>query len=313
MGDIIEVRNLTKRFGENIILDNLSFSIEEGSIFGLIGRSGCGKTTLLNLLVDFLKPNKGSIHFRGKEISKLGNKLGENVGLACQEGSFYHELTVSENLSYFGRLYGLEGKEIKERSKILLETFGLTDAMNTFGTNLSVGMQKRLDIACSLIHDPEVLILDEPTANLDPALRKNILDLIKKINESGTTVIISSHILDDISTLCSKVLVIDNKRIIGLDSPQNLELKLSKSDIIKLESELCSYDGVIAALSAKNIIDNYQLDGASLLLFTKDTKNALKHISQYYSAGEDQLLQINIIKPSLGNIFEVMSKTDEKA
>lgn len=306
MGSIIEVKGLTKRFGENIILDNINFDIEEGSVFGLIGRSGCGKTTLLNMLVGFLKPNKGNILFRGKEISKLGNKLGINVGLACQGGSFYNELSVHENLAYFGRLYGLEGKDIKERTGILLNTFGLMDALNTLGQNLSIGMQKRLDIACSLIHDPEVLILDEPTANLDPVLRKNILDLIKKINESGTTVIISSHILDDISTLCNKVLVIDNKRIIGLDSPHNLELKLSKSDVIKLESELCAYDGVVAALLSNGAIDNYQLDGASLLLFTKDTKNALKHINSYYSKEGDQLVQINIVKPSLGHIFDVV-------
>ena len=308
MRNIIEVRGLTKRFGEHIILDNLNFDIEEGSVFGLIGKSGCGKTTLLNLIIGFLKPNKGAIHYSGKNITTLGNELGKNIGFACQEGSFYKKLTIAENLNYFGRLYGLEKNEINERIKILLETFGLQDASDTFGHNLSIGMQKRLDIACSLIHDPEVLILDEPTANLDPTLRKNILELIKKINESGTTVIISSHILDDISTLCDKVLVINDKRIIALDSPENLELNLAERDIIKIESEQKRYDGIISLLVNKGLIDNYQVDEPYLLLFTKDTKNTLKQINSHFSNGEDHLLQINIIKPSLGKIFEDTKK-----
>ncbi len=304
MANIIEVNALTKRFGENIVLDNINFNIERGSIFGLIGKSGCGKTTLLNLLIGYTRPNRGSISYNGKNLEKIGTALGRITGFASQEGSFYKKLTVAENLRYFGRLYGYSSSTIKERMEILLGSFGLQDAEHTLGQNLSIGMQKRLDIACALIHDPDVLILDEPTANLDPALRKNILELIKKINESGTTIIISSHILDDINTLCDRVLVIENKRIIAFGTPRELEMQLSQKDIIKIESELKKYDYLISSLVSKNLIDNYEVNEGILSLHTKDTKNALKHITNYFGRGGDGLVNIDIVKPSLGNIFE---------
>ncbi len=304
---LIEVKGVTKRFGEHIILDNLNFEIEEGSILGLIGRSGCGKTTLLNLIIGYLKPNKGSINYKGINISKLGNKLGKNLGFACQEGSFYKKLSVIENLSYFGKLYGLSSKDINERTNILLNGFSLDDALHTLGSDLSIGMQKRLDIACALIHDPDVLILDEPTANLDPILRKTTLDLIKKINDSGTTIIISSHVLGDISALCHKVLVLDNKRVVAFDTPKNLELKCSASNVIKLESELMNYSEIVNILLNKGLITNYHVNGTAVLLFTNDTKSALKQINHHYSKAKDSLIDINITMPSLDSIFEIIS------
>ncbi len=304
MTAIIEVNNLTKRFGEHIVLDNINFKIEKGSIFGLIGKSGCGKTTLLNSIIGYTKPNKGSIGYYGKNLEKIGPALGRMVGFASQEGSFYKKLTVTENLRYFGRLYGYPKNTINDRMKILLETFGLRDAEHTLGQNLSIGMQKRLDIACALIHDPDILILDEPTANLDHALRKNLLELIKKINESGTTIIISSHILDDINTLCDKVLVIENKRIIALGTPKELEMQLSQNDVIKIESELRKYDFLISSLLSNNLIDNYEIEDGILSLHTNNTKNTLKHITNYFGRGGDGLVNIDIVKPSLGNIFE---------
>lgn len=308
MGNIVEVRGLTKRFGENIILDNLNFDIEEGVIFGLIGKSGCGKTTLLNMLIGFLKPNKGKISYRGNNIEDLGNALGRHFGFASQDGSFYKNLTIYENMGYFGRLYGLQKKVIAERAKILLETFGLYDSQETLGQNLSIGMQKRLDIACSLMHDPEVLLLDEPTANLDPALRKNMLELIKKINESGTTIIISSHILDDIKTLCHKVLVIDDKRVAALDTPENLEHQTAMSEMIEIVSEMREYDSLIGSLLNKNAIDNYHVKGEKLILFTKNTKDTLKYINQHFGKGSDSLVNINIVKPSLSHLFSMEEK-----
>lgn len=311
MQRIIGVRNLTKRFGDNIVLDDINFDIEDGSIFGLIGKSGCGKTTLLNILVGFLKPNKGNIYYRDTELRKLGSVMRKTFGFAAQDSSFYRKLTVVENLNYFGKLYGLSSKEIKERTKTLLDTFDLTEAANTFGENLSIGMQKRLDIACALIHKPAVLILDEPTANLDPLLRKNILDLIKKINESWTTVIISSHILEDISALCHNVIVIDNKRIVAMDSPKNLEKKFSGQKVIRLESELKDYTKLISTLSRYGLLSNYKLNGDSLMLQANDIKNTLKCINYHFSNGKDSLVSINIAKPSLDLFFESLEKKGE--
>lgn len=304
MQKIIEVRGLSKSFDENHVLADVSFDIEEGSVIGLIGKSGSGKTTLLNMIVGFLKPTRGNVYYKGKDIAKINFDLKRNMGFAVQEGSFYKKLSVAENLDYFGRLYGLGKDEVKERIKILLDTFTLNDAAHVLGANLSIGMQKRLDIACGLIHDPEILLLDEPTANLDPMLRKNIQWLIKKVNESGTTVVLSSHMLEDVSAVCNKVLMINNKKVLAFDSPENLEFHFTGYNTIKLESELRDYGNLISVLSSKGMIKNYKTQNNALMLFTKDIKTALKYINQHYSKSNDNLVNIDISKPSLDSIFE---------
>ena len=221
-----------------------------------------------------------------------------------QESSIYNKLNIIENISYFGRLAGLSGNNIKERTEILLRTFGLTEARHVLGGNLSVGMQKRLDIACSLIHDPEILLLDEPTANLDHVMRKHIIDLIKQVNDSGTTIIISSHILEDIRTLCNKILILNNKKAAAFDSPENLEVNFSNHKLIKIQTELQDYANLINCLNTAGLIKKHHTHEDSLYLFTKDLKSTLKIINQYYSNSNDNLLNIDIKKPSLDVIFE---------
>ena len=308
MQKVLEVIGLSKKYKDHVVLDNISFDLEEGSILGIIGKSGCGKTTLLNTLVGFLKPESGKINYKGRELKNSFSDIKKNIGFAVQEGSFYKKLNVTENLHYFGRLYGLSAKEIKQRTEMLLNTFGLTEASHVLGENLSVGMQKRLDIACALIHDPEILVLDEPTANLDPVLRKNIIDLIKHINDCGTTVIISSHILEDIRNLCDKVLIINNKKKVAFDTPQNLEQNLSNHKMIKIESELKDYTKLLSLLNNYQVIKKHQLSDNSLMLFTKDVKSTLKLINHYYSQNQDNLLSIDIKKPSLDNVFETIHR-----
>jgi len=313
MQKIIEVVNLSKNFGGHVVLDNARFSIEEGSIVGLIGKSGCGKTTLLNLIVGFLKPGRGSILYKGGSIHNSKIDLNKIIGFATQEGSFYKSLTVAENLEYFGKLYALTKEEIQERTNILLNTFELTDAHHTMGGNLSIGMQKRLDIACSLIHDPEVLLLDEPTANLDPLLRKSILELIRKVNESGTTVVLSSHILEDINALCDSVLLIENKRIFSVNNPLSFGNPQPVTQrAIKLETELKEYDGLVNSLFTQGLIRNYKADTDSLILFTKDVKTTLKQINSYYSQSNDNLLKINLVKPTFEEVFESTGRPNER-
>ena len=304
MQKILEVKGLSKKYGAHLVLDNISFDVEEGSILGIIGRSGCGKTTLLNTLVGFIKPDGGNFFYKGNNVTKSNEDLKRNIGFAVQESSIYGKLNVAENISYFGRIAGLPNSAIKERTEILLNTFGLTDARHLLGEKLSVGMQKRLDIACSLIHDPEILLLDEPTANLDPVMRKNTIELIKKINESGTTVIISSHLLGDIRALCDKVLIIDNKKAFAFDSPENLEQNFSSHKLIKIESELRDYTNLVSNLYNAGLIKKHQTNENSLWVFTKDVKSTLKSINHFYSNSKDSLLDIDIVSPSLDTIFE---------
>ncbi|MBS3168038.1 ABC transporter ATP-binding protein [Candidatus Woesearchaeota archaeon] len=306
MDSIIEVVNVSKRFNNFIVFDQVSFSVEKGSILGLIGKSGCGKTTLLNMLVGFLKPNSGDIYYNKDPIHKLNNEFKKKVGFAAQEGSFYKNLSVVENLNYFAKLYGISREDRRSRIQSLLEILDLRGTEDLYGGNMSIGMQKRLDLACSLIHDPELLFLDEPTANLDPTLRRNMMELIKRINETGTTIIISSHILEDINQLCNKILVISNKRVITFENPKEIKLELKKNELIKIETELGNYKSLLDSLFQTGLIEDYRLDEKSLLLFAKDTRNLLKYLNQYYSNCDDNLIHMDLVKIPLEVIFNNM-------
>src|SRR3989344_6087800 len=196
---LFELKEGTKKFGNATILDRVTLTIKEGDIFGIVGINGSGKTTLLKLLIGYYTPDKGTITYNNKPFKKTTIK--KDIGFTAQESSFYPQLTVEENLLYFGSLYGLSTPEARAHTERVLALFELLPSRRHLSRTLSGGMQRRLEMACSLIHDPKILILDEPTEDLDPALRRNILSLIKKINSLGTTIILTSHLLGDLYEL----------------------------------------------------------------------------------------------------------------
>ena len=220
----IEFENISKKFGNTLVLDNLNLSIPYGEITAIIGPSGSGKTTMLNLLIGFVKPTKGRILFQSRNIIKDFSNVTTLFGFAAQEFSFYGELTVEENLYYFGNLYKLKKEELKARADELLKLLDIDYARKTLAKRLSAGMGRRLDIACSLIHNPKVLILDEPTQDLDPILRKELVESIRKINkERETTVIITSHLLGEIDDLCDNIGILYKGKIVKIGSPEQLK------------------------------------------------------------------------------------------
>ena len=205
MPNLIEFQNIEKTFGEIRILKSLNFTIQKGDLIGLIGRSGEGKTTLLRTLIGFYKPNSGKIIFKGKDITRKTSEISNIVGFCTQENSFYPELTSEENLYYFGRLYGIKKKVLQQRAKELLELVQLYEKRKIIAGNMSGGMKRRLDFAISLVHNPDILILDEPTTGLDPIIRQSLWDIIEEINKRGVTIIVSSHLLDFIEEKCKKI------------------------------------------------------------------------------------------------------------
>lgn len=227
----IEFQKVTKKFGNNLVIDNIDLSIPFGEITGIIGVSGSGKTTILNLLIGFYKQTSGKIKFQSRDIQKDYRNVSTIFGFATQGGSFYNELTVQENLNYFGKLYNLSPKEINGRTNELLKLLELENARKYLGRSLSTGMQRRLDIACALIHSPKVLILDEPTEDLDPILRREVVDILRRIRNTGTTIILTSHLLNEIEYLCDKIAILNRGRIIKFDTPNNLKKLYGKSSL----------------------------------------------------------------------------------
>jgi ABC-2 type transport system ATP-binding protein len=224
MAVAVQVAELAKVIRERIIVDRISFSVEEGEIFGLLGANGSGKTTTFNMLSGLLSPSSGSVTILGKSVREL-QKVKPEIGFVTQEDSFYETLTVRENLEFFASQYGVPGRDAQERIRKLLSQTRLSEKGPVLASKLSGGMKKRLNIACSLVHDPKVVFLDEPTVGLDPVVRKEIWALIEELHGMRKTIIITSHYMEEIERLCGRVAIMFNGRIVDSGTPADLKRK----------------------------------------------------------------------------------------
>jgi len=232
MGDaIVEFKGVSKSFGKNKVLDSINLEIPKGKITGIIGASGEGKSTILKMMISFYKPSKGKVYYLGKNILKNLKQIKKKFGFAIEDGSFYEDLTVQENLFHFGKLYHVKRKLLKQRVKRLISFVGLNKASDVLAKNLSLGMKKRLDLACSLVNRPSVLVLDEPTADLDPLLRKQLLKLIKKINSHGTTIIMTTQLMGEVDEICDNVAILYNEKILEKGTSAQIKKKYKTNKI----------------------------------------------------------------------------------
>lgn len=298
----IQLRGVSKRFGNHVVLDHLDLDIPENDIFGIIGVNGSGKTTLLRLLVGFYTPTEGEVYYRGKRLKEVLKQAKHEIGFTTQENSFYPQLTVEENLKYFGALYGLSSDRIQKNMHDLLTLVELDDCRDVLGQHLSGGMQRRLDLACSLIHDPKLLILDEPTEDLDPLLRREIVRLIKKINGLGTTIIITSHLLDDVELLCDHVAILHNQRVVKVGSIQDLRKFYQQREEIHLELESQRYDTLVRDLH----LDQYLVEEGKLIIYTDDAQGVLRQVLRLVENLHDRVVGLDIRKPSLKEVLSLI-------
>lgn len=315
MGAYIKLKNLTKGYKKKAVLENISLDIKQGDIFGIIGMSGSGKTTFLNTLIGFLKPEKGDVEFysdsekKYKSIFENQLEMRKSFGFATQAASFYPRLTVEENLHHFGSLYHLP-KDIKKRNvDRLLQLTGLHNAKDTLARALSGGMEKKLGIACSLMHNPKVLILDEPTADLDPISRVETWNLIKGIHELGTTVIVASHFLSELEEVCSEVAILYNKKIVAQGSPTSLKAKYFKNDEIILQTHPGKYKPIADELKKSTTIDKLSSKDKKLSIYTKDPEKTIKQILTLISKNKEKLISLDVSKPPLTEIFETLTRS----
>ena len=309
---LIKITNLEKAFGKHLILHNIHLEIPPGKIFGIIGESGSGKTTLLRLIIGYYKLTKGEITFDGKDIVKDVGFVRKNFGFATQDNSFYKDLTVEENIRFFGELYGLEKNYLNETIDRILKLVELVDVRKRLARHLSGGMKRRLDLACALIHDPSVLVLDEPTEDLDPRLREQLLNLIKNINNHGTTVIFTSHLLEEIEYLCDKVAVLSQGTIAKVGSPSELREAYKKGEEIHLVLENAkNYNLYAKKLRGLQL----NIDGNKMVVYVPEKQNSvaiLKKILSWVSKDGQKVVLADIRKPSLTEVFSNLIKNDKK-
>lgn len=231
---LIEVEKLTKRFGDLVAVDNISFSIEEGEIFGFLGPNGAGKTTTLSILSTLLAPSSGKAYVNGYDVVSQKAEVRRSIGVVFQDPTLDEELTARENMDIHRRLYGM--KKSREKIDELLELVELNNRKDQLVKNFSGGMKRRLEIARGLLHEPSILFLDEPTLGLDPQTRNHLWDYIRDMNrEKKVTIILTTHYMDEAEKLSDRVAIIDMGKIIALDTPSALKERLGGS-VIRIES-----------------------------------------------------------------------------
>ncbi len=309
-GTILRAANVSKHYGTNQVLQNCDVDINAGEIFGIIGVSGAGKTTLLNILVGFLKPDSGDVLLAQPNgtvsVTQAQDAVKRRIGFSTQTPSFYPKLTVLENLKHFGTLYHLTEPDVTRRSNALLELVGLSYAKHVQGGNLSGGMQKRLDIACALVHDPDILVLDEPTADLDPIMRKQLWALIKQINAKGTTILLASHFLAEIELLCTRIAILQNKKILEMGTAEELRNIYTRNYEIYIKTSSQDYEPLIREIHKRkaHAIKINKEDG-ELVLQTPRPQEILPIISEYFQKTKGEV-QLHVQRPSLGKVFEAL-------
>lgn len=221
--NVLEIHNLTKKFGDFIAVDNITLNVREGEIFGFLGANGAGKSTTINMICSLLRSTKGEISLLGRTIATNVKFAKMNTGIVPQDISIYENMTAYENVSFFAGLYGLRGTLLKERTEEALEFVGLADKHKSFPKNFSGGMKRRLNIACAIAHRPKLIIMDEPTVGIDPQSRNYILNSVKKLNQMGCTIIYTSHYMEEVEEICTQIAIIDHGKIIAEGTKEQLK------------------------------------------------------------------------------------------
>lgn len=233
--NILDIRGLTKKFGDFVAVDNISLTVREGEIFGFLGANGAGKSTTINMVSSLLRPSGGEIRILDKDIMKQSRFAKMNLGVVPQDLAIYEDMTAYENVSFFAGLYGLRGSKLKERAMEALEFVGLADKAKSFPKNFSGGMKRRLNIACAIAHKPKLIIMDEPTVGIDPQSRNYILTSVRKLNESGCTIIYTSHYMEEVEEICSRIAIVDHGKIIAEGTKEQLKSTITDVKDIRIE------------------------------------------------------------------------------
>jgi ABC-2 type transport system ATP-binding protein len=247
---ILEVADVRKRYGKTVALDGVSFGVNEGEMFGLLGPNGAGKTTLISILCGLTDADGGAVRLFGKPFRRSDVESRRLVGIGTQDLSIYPDLTARENLRFFGKLYGLGGGDLEQRSAELLTAVGLTDRANDRSGTFSGGMKRRLNLAVAVVHRPRLLFLDEPTTGVDPQSRNNIFQQVKALNGAGMTVIYTSHYMEEVQKLCRRIAILESGKLLACDTlPQLLKrldatIRLTTSATPALAEQFAALPGV---------------------------------------------------------------------
>lgn len=290
IGAGLAAANLSKRYGDRSVVNDVSIAVQPGEIVGLLGPNGAGKTTTVSMICGLVKPDHGSITISGVDAAKNSDFTKRCIGLVPQDIALYETLTALHNLELFGALYGLAGAELRTRAQTALELVGLADRANDKPATFSGGMKRRLNIAAALVHDPDVLILDEPTVGIDPQSRNAIFDNLEALKARGKAIIYTTHYMEEAERLCDRIIIMDHGKVIASDTLAGLYTRLPASQTLTVDFEgdldlpaLKQVDGVSEA-SVKNnqlniALNDLSNDAATVLVWLGAHGLKVNHVS----------------------------------
>lgn len=302
----IETEGLTKRFGSLKAVDQLSFEVGEGEVFGLLGPNGAGKTTTVRVLACLISPSEGSARVGGYDIRRDPMKVRQTVGILTENPSLYERLTAYENMDFFAEAYGLSGlQEKRDRIRELLEFFGLWERRNDKVATFSKGMKQKLAIARAIVHNPPILFLDEPTAGLDPESAKGIRDLMKRLSaHEKHTILLCTHRLEDAEKLCSRVMIIKRGKSVVVGTPEALRDKIAGQPVLEVRLKKSDQKIVEAVRELEEVREIDVDDSATRLLITvDDVKSAAPEVVRRIVYADGMVFSVSILRPSLEEAY----------
>ena len=317
---IIEVKNLTKKFNKFTAVDNITFDVKKGEIFGLLGPNGAGKSTTLRVLSTLASPTKGTATIGGFDIVKNDNEVRKLIGIVSEKMIMYNRLTAKENLWFFGSLFNIPKDVLTKRINELLELVQLTKWKNAQVGTFSTGMRQRMNVVRALLNMPQVLFLDEPTLGLDPQSSVEIREFIKKLNqENGTTVVITTHMMVDADLMCDRIAIIDHGKIVALDTSTNLKKIISGADtmIIKLEIANLTPE-LITTIRALKCVDSVTQENSLQLHLMVHGDEAFNSVIDAVREKNGKINSMENLQPTLEDVFlhitghEVRDSADQK-
>ncbi len=296
----IEVNNLTKKFGSFTAVDNISFKVKKGEIFGFLGANGAGKSTTIRMLCGILEPTSGDALVGGFSIKNQPDKVKQNIGYMSQRFSLYNDLTIEENINFFGGIYGLYGNELKQRKEWVLKIANLEGKEKSLTGSLPVGIKQRLALGTAVIHRPQIVFLDEPTSGVDPVSRRGFWDLINELSTEGITVLVTTHYLEE-AEFCNNIILINAGKLIAEGTSKELKANFLKDTIMEIECERVVE--AMEVLEQENFINETSIFGNRIHVIVNDKFKDEKQIAAALNRHSIYVKRIEKITPTLEDVF----------
>lgn len=299
---LIDLKDVVKRYGSYLAVDNLSLDINEGEVFGLLGPNGAGKSTTIKMLMGLLKANSGEICINGCNIKEKTIEAKRLLGLVPQDIAIYESISTRENVEFFGSLYGLSGRRLRSAADEALQFVGLQDNKNQKPKTFSGGMKRRLNIACAIVHQPRVIIMDEPTVGIDPQSRNHILQSVRELNRRGCTIIYTSHYMEEVEAICDRVGIIDHGKLIAHGYKSEVKKMINTDEIISIEATELRFNPIEELKQLNGVKDVLLMDN-SIEICTNDAQAVLQDALFILSKGDIRVHNISMKEPTLENVF----------